>query len=188
MDKEKIKQFLEQYGPMTIAELEDYFPGAKDNGEKIVKDLLKDGQIRQIKSEKREYYDINKTTTNDDLANIRNIYSDEIVKVRDRVDDLDEKIKVINSKIEEIQLLEKDITSIRNKINSIYANLIGIMAIFVALFSYITINVNWINKLLGEINKNSILVFVLSNLVLLGGIVALIVAIKLLLIDVLKKS
>ncbi|WP_448861675.1 winged helix-turn-helix transcriptional regulator [Dorea sp.] len=123
---EQIENLLKESGPLTqkqIAEALNITAGSCVIG---VKKLIEEGKVTQVSSHsKRMYYFINKEATYKDVSNMHNEIAKETVNAKDTYEDLKEKYDEVNKNV-----------------NGLYANIISIIAVFVAIFALITVNAN----------------------------------------------
>lgn len=169
---DKILELLENSNrPMTDVEISKALGYTLSSIIRAIHVLNEKDKLVTVKTQSRTYYfGKQKPATNADLSNMNNIIATSTVKVVDANEDLKE-----------------DIKKVENKINKIYINIISLMGVFVALFSLITINVNLVYKVIISPSHDAIVASIIINLSAVIMITALLILIRLIIINPLKK-
>lgn len=165
--QEKILYLLRKTNPLMSAELAEEFDTSIDVIERELNSLI---QQEMVYRDGDVYY-----------ANTR-YRLDNIEKLQKETREINENYK------KELKRLKKRSSEIESKINNIYLNLISLMSVFVAIFSLIVTNANITFKLTQE---NMVGVFkgiIITNLFVILCIIILLIGIKVLIINSLRKS
>lgn len=123
---EQIEDLLKESGPLTQKQIAETLNITVGLCVISIKKLVDEGKVTQVSSHsKRMYYFINKEATYKDLSNMHNEIAKETVNAKDTYENLKEKYEEVNKNV-----------------NGLYANIISIIAVFVAIFALITVNAN----------------------------------------------
>lgn len=172
---EQILSFLEDStSPMTLESIADAFIIPQNREKRALDELQCGGKVRELSPENknngRKYYT---TTTkkfdciDENIDNhLEKTIVQETVNVRDDYKDLSEKIEAIDKNV-----------------NGIYANIISIIAVFVAIFALITVNANIAFELTNVNMRNVFFGIIVVNIFVIACIIALLVATRLIIIN-----
>lgn len=171
---DSIKEFLIISGmPMTVESVAEGIGQTSFRTQRGLDELEMGGIVEKIlpknaNSSNRVYYSITcekevaiKKTENDKYVSNEQTSTQNIVNVKDRYTDLEEKVKRID-----------------DNVNSIYVNIISIMSVFVAIFSLITVNANMVFDLSKEDVCNVIWGIILMNIFVVICILVLLFGIR----------
>ncbi len=124
---EEIEELLNESGPLTQKQIADTLNISVASCRINLQRLVDEGKVTQLSSQnnRRLYYFINKAATYKDVANMHSEIAKETVNAKDTSEDLKEKYDEVNKNV-----------------NGLYANIISIIALFVAIFALITVNAN----------------------------------------------
>lgn len=128
----EIQQLLEISPAMTITNISEELGITKATCLTCLNDLIDKKIVYSFKTKngRKTYYSIEEHTTVNDIENMRKVVKEETVNAKDAYDDLEEKYNEVNKNV-----------------NGLYANIISIIAVFVAIFALITVNANIIFNL-----------------------------------------
>lgn len=123
----EIQQLLEISPAMTITNISEELGITKATCLTCLNDLIDKKIVYSFKTKngRKTYYSIEEHTTVNDIENMRKVVKEETVNAKDAYDDLEEKYNEVNKNV-----------------NGLYANIISIIAVFVAIFALITVNAN----------------------------------------------
>lgn len=123
----EIQQLLEISPAMTITNISEELGITKATCLTCLNELIDKKIVYSFKTKngRKTYYSIEEHTTVNDIENMRKVVKEETVNAKDAYDDLEEKYNEVNKNV-----------------NGLYANIISIIAVFVAIFALITVNAN----------------------------------------------
>lgn len=164
--QEKILNLLRELSPLTLEELAEILTVHIDVIKRELNSLIKQEMVYQ---DGEGFY----ANTRYRLENI---------------DELQKETKEINEAYKkELKRLKKRSSEIEYKINNIYLNLISLMSIFVAIFSLIVTNANITFKLTQENMSEVFEGIIITNLFIVLCIIILLIGIRVLIINFLRK-
>lgn len=177
---EQILSFLKDAtSPMTLESIADEFVIPQNRARRALDELQCGGKVIELSPENknngRKYYTTTDKTphfTDRDKDNyLEKTIVQETVNVRDDYKDLSEKIETIDKSV-----------------NSIYANIISIIAVFVAIFSLITVNANIAFELTDANMRNVFFGIIVVNIFVIACIITVLVATRLIIINPIIKG
>lgn len=124
---EEIQQLLKISPAMTSTNISEQLGISRATCIICLNDLIDKKIVYSFKTKngRKTYYSIEEHTTVNDIENMRKVVKEETVNAKDAYDDLEEKYNEVNKNV-----------------NGLYANIISIIAVFVAIFALITVNAN----------------------------------------------
>ena len=132
----------------------------------ILEKLVKDEKIKKFITNKGTYYIHSKNATYDDLSNMHYEITKETTKAKDQYEDLNSEINLL-----------------KEKLGRIYLDIISLMAIFVAVFSFISINTSIVFQLSKNNQYDVFRGIIITNLSLAITLVLLITLIRLIIVN-----
>lgn len=125
--KKEIQHLLNTNPPMTMKSISDELRITRGMAVRCVRDLVDQGIISEFEAENsgKKYYYIEEEMSNKDVSDMRKVVTEETINVKDTYNDLTEKYEKVSKNV-----------------NGLYANIISIIAVFVAIFALITVNAN----------------------------------------------
>lgn len=170
---EEIEELLNESGPLTQKQIADTLNISVASCRINLQKLVDEGKVTQLSSQnnRRLYYFINKAATYKDVANMHSEIAKETVNAKDTYEDLKEKYDEVNKNV-----------------NGLYANIISIIAVFVAIFALITVNANITFKLTTENMYDVFWGIVKINVFVVICIIAMLGATRILIINPLIKE
>lgn len=172
---DQIIDFLkEASSPMTLDSIAENFDVSQYRATRSLDELMSGGKIIEIipenKPNGRKYYTVEKEKPEDTIhttySKAEKTIVQETVNIKDNYKDLDEKIEQINKNV-----------------NGLYANIIAIMSVFVCIFALITVNANITFQLTQENMQRIFVGIVVVNILIVACIIALLVGIRVILIN-----
>ncbi|MGO5071763.1 winged helix-turn-helix transcriptional regulator [Roseburia faecis] len=170
--EEKILDLLDKKSPMPFREI------AKEAGisyatcaRELAKLCQEDKTVEIQGQSGRLYYIPNRKATYEDISNMH------IEMAKDTVDAKDS-----------YEVLSNDMAKMKENINGLYANLISIIAVFVAIFALITVNANIAFKLTKENMCGVFSGIIAVNIFVVVCIIALLIATRLIIINPIIKG
>lgn len=162
-----ICQFLvEQKRPIAFRDIAEYGNLSQVSTANILQKLESEHKVSKTKTDRSMYYMANISMEAEDLDNLHTIIQLDTVQAKDDYE-------IIAEKMEKVE----------KNVNLLYANIISIIAIFVAIFSLITVNANIAFKVTEE-NLNGVFQgIIFLNAFVVVCIVILIMAVRIVLIN-----
>lgn len=165
--EQKILQFLQETKePKAYKEIAQTLGYSLTSVKTALMKLVDEQKVFKIETTRNIYYSIVKKATWEDVSNMHNEIVRETVMTKDSYADLRE-----------------DIEKIGNNVNGIYANIISIMAVFVAVFALITVNANITFKLTQNNMCHVFWGIVVINIVVVICIIALLLGVRIIIIN-----
>ena len=125
--KKEIQRLLNTNPPMTTKGISDELRITRGTAVRCVRDLVDQGIISEFeaKNSGKKYYYIEEEMSDKDTSDMRKVVTEETINAKDAYKDLTEKYEKASKNV-----------------NGLYANIISIIAVFVAIFALITVNAN----------------------------------------------
>jgi len=165
--EDEILQFLQNVEePKSLIEISQSCDFDKESTSGALNKLIDEGKVFTIRTTRNVYYAIERKATWDNVANMYNEISQKTIVARDNYNELNERIE-----------------NIGNNVNGIYANIISIMAVFVAVFALITVNANITFKLTQNNMCHVFWGIVVINIVVVICIIALLLGVRIIIIN-----
>lgn len=171
--KKEIQHLLNTNPPMTMKSISDELRITRGTAVRCVRDLVDQGIVSEFEAENsgKKYCYIEEEMSNKDVSDMRKVVTEETINVKDTYNDLTEKYEKVSKNV-----------------NGLYANIISIIAVFVAIFALITVNANITFKLTTENMYDVFWGIVKMNVFVVICIIAMLGATRILIINPLIKE
>jgi hypothetical protein len=171
LTREMYKEITKAKEPIDLEELYKKTNFDKDLIKICIDELIKNKLIEGIKNNNKTYYKLTNSDNEGKLKEVKeNLVADTFTAIGE-VDELREKIKKMDSNI-----------------NLIYINIIAIIALFISIFSIITINTNTVAELVKSSGNEIIKSIILINISMVASIGIMLFLINCFIIKPLKKQ
>ena len=166
--EERILDLLNEKAPMTIIRIAEETSMSRSTCARVLAKLCEEDKIVKIQgsSSGRAYYLVNREATVADVSNMHIEIAKDTIDARDSYEDL-----------------SNDMVKMKENVNGLYANLISIIAVFVAIFALITVNANITFELTKENMCDVFRGIIVVNIFVVACIIALLIATKLIIIN-----
>lgn len=169
-NKEKVLELIKQEGRKTIREIAEELGVGVVTANRIVYELMANGEIREISTSRGKYYTLSlknsKILKNDVNPEIDSNMGGN--KGKDKKENMENNIYKMEDSIYNAQDnaldIKEEIGRVKEQVGRIYVDLISLMSIFVAVFSLISVNSNIVMKITEENIHNVILTTAIVNI------------------------
>lgn len=166
--EEKVLEILNEKAPITIKKIAEETAMSYSTCARILTKLCEEDKIVKIQgsSSGRAYYLVNRQATFNDVSNMHIEIAKDTIDAKDSYEDL-----------------SNEMENMKENINGLYANLISIIAVFVAIFALVTVNANIAFKLTESNMHNVFCGIIAINIFVVICIIVLLLATKLIIIN-----
>ena len=166
--EERILDLLNEKAPMTIRKIAEETSMSHSTCARVLAKLCEEDKIVKIQgsSSGRAYYLMNREATVADVSNMHIEIAKDTIDARDSYEDL-----------------SNDMAKMKENVNGLYANLISIIAVFVAIFALITVNANIAFELTKENMCDVFRGIIAVNIFVVVCIIALLIATRLIIVN-----
>lgn len=171
--EERILDLLNKKAPMTIKRVAEETAMPYSTCARALTKLCEEDKIVKIQgsSSGRAYYLVNREATIGDVSNMHIEIAKDTIDARDSYEDL-----------------SGDMAKMKENVNGLYANLISIIAVFVAIFALITVNANIAFELTNANMSDVFKGIIAVNIFVVVCIIALLIATRLIIINPIIKG
>lgn len=171
--EEKILDLLNEKSPMQLKEIANVAGITNAACARVLAKLCQEDKIVEIQgsASRRMYYIPNRKATYKDISNMHIEIAKDTVDAKDSYEDL-----------------SNDMAKMKENVNGLYANLISIIAVFVAIFALITVNANIAFTLTKENMCGIFSGIIVVNIFVVVCIIALLIATRLIIINPIIKG
>ncbi len=189
MDKEKLCEFLKnQSMPPTLQEICNNYGDLKEvEVRKFLSELEDENKIARYHGECGDtyFYVLGQGMAVEKQDNLETYLNLNKAQLRDMISIATKQAEIATKQAE---IATKQAEQALEVSKSIYAEIIGIMSLFVAVFSLITINASIIPAVIGKATCEIIVICITVNISTIVSIIALVLAVRFWLIKPLQKS
>ena len=189
MDKEKLCEFLKnQSMPPTLQEICNNYGDLKEvEVRKFLSELEDENKIARYHGECGDtyFYVLGQGMAVEKKDNLETYLNLNKAQLRDMISIATKQAEIATKQAE---IATKQAEQALEVSKSIYAEIIGIMSLFVAVFSLITINASIIPAVIGKATCEIIVICITVNISTIVSIIALVLAVRFWLIKPLQKS
>ena len=189
MDKEKLCEFLKnQSMPPTLQEICNNYGDLKEvEVRKFLSELEDENKIARYHGECGDtyFYVLGQGMAVEKQDNLETYLNLNKAQLRDMISIATKQAEIATKQAE---IATKQAEQALEVTKSIYAEIIGIMSLFVAVFSLITINASIIPAVIGKATCEIIVICITVNISTIVSIIALVLAVRFWLIKPLQKS